>query len=235
MPTQPYMLTGADGREFRVPGVTTVLGNIGWSKDGLMYWANKMGRAGYDLNQARGLGAADIGTIAHALVEAHIDISGKGAAEHDRILAEAPEAFRAPAMSAFEAYRRWEGQTRGQIIATEVWLVNAEYETGGCIDALRIEEDGTLAVLDWKSANGTYEDHLLQIAAYTEFIERALTEWGGGTPMRCSGAYLCRFGKEAGNYVAHYWPREALRVAWTAFTYARALHKFRPTIRNLVK
>jgi hypothetical protein len=234
MPTQKYMLRGNDGREFQVPGVTTVLGNVGWSKDGLMYWANKMGREGYDLNQARGLGAADIGTIAHALVEAHIDIAGKGEAEMARILAAAPEAFRAPALSAFGAYRTWERQSRGIIVATEVWIVDRDMETGSTIDALRVEDDGTLALLDWKSSNGTYEDHLLQIAAYTHFVETLLTAaWG--VPVKLSGAHLCRFGKEAGNFVHHFWPRAALDIPWTAFTYARALHKFRPHIRNLVK
>ena len=235
MPTIPYkMIDPETGIEKRLPGVTTSNGNIGWSKDGLMYWANKMGREGKDLNQAR-QGAADIGTIAHALVEAHIDISGEGIeAAKERILAAAPEAYRGPALEAFGAYLVWERQSRGTIIATEVWFVDEEWETGGCIDAIRIEDDGSIALLDWKSSNGTYEDMVVQVTAYAEFFERLMTRWLG-SPFKFSGVHLCRFGKESGNFVHHYWPRHVLTPAWEAFKHGRALHQLRPSIRNLVR
>jgi hypothetical protein len=162
----------------------------------------------------------------------------------DAILNRAPEQFRAPALEAFGAFMRWVEQSRGTIIATELWFVDEEYQTGGCIDALRIEEDGTLAILDWKSSNGTYADHFIQIAAYTKLLERKLTEWGGGVPVTCAGGvHLCRFSKgteqegflDGGNFVHHHWRRSQLDVGWSAFTWLRALHGVRKQLENLVK
>src|SRR5262245_63693241 len=67
MPTIEYRANGV-----RVPGVTTVIGtSLGWNKGALMHWAwteGKEGRHYRDTQQA----AADAGTLAHALVEAHI-------------------------------------------------------------------------------------------------------------------------------------------------------------------
>lgn len=67
MPTQIYRNSAG----VRLPGVTTVINNLGWKSDGLIHWAYKLGQDGKDLNQAR-QGAADIGTVAHNLVEAYI-------------------------------------------------------------------------------------------------------------------------------------------------------------------
>jgi hypothetical protein len=228
MPTQQYRnIAGV-----RLPGVTTVIGgNLGWSKDGLIHWAYNLGRDGKDLNQAR-QGAADIGTLVHALVEAYIH---GDSAEFDRLKRDAPAPFLGPALDGFTAFEVWWRQSRGIIVATELWGVDEEYQTGFCIDALRIEEDGTLTLPDWKSSNGTYGDHLIQIAAYVRFVERKLTEWGDGTPVRMAGAHLCRFSKEGGNFVHHYWHRNQLDIAWSAFTWLRALHGVRRQIENLCK
>ena len=63
-----------DGK--RVPGVTTITGNLGWSKEALIRWANRQGLAGTELEDAR-KGPAQTGTIAHAAIEAEIKGSGK--------------------------------------------------------------------------------------------------------------------------------------------------------------
>jgi hypothetical protein len=228
MPTQEYRNQAG----VRLPGVTTVIGgNLGWSKDGLIYWAHKVGREGKSLEEAR-QGAADIGSIAHDLVEKYIHGDDVG---RQRILHEAPEAFRAPAIEAFGAFERWWKQSRGTIVATEMWGVDDEYQTGFCIDALRLEEDGTLALLDWKTSNGVYPDHVIQLAAYTRFIERKLTEWVGQPVRLDGGAHLCRFSKGVGSFTHHWWPRSVLDIGWSAFTWIRALHGVKATITNLCK
>jgi len=59
----------------RVPGVTTIIsGNLGWNKQALMYWAWNEGVNGRHYRETSQT-AADIGTIAHAMVEA--DLKGK--------------------------------------------------------------------------------------------------------------------------------------------------------------
>ena len=68
MPTADYK----NAKGVRIPGNTTVInGNLGWSKNGLMYWAWEQGRNGKDFRQSRD-DAADAGTLAHALIEADI-------------------------------------------------------------------------------------------------------------------------------------------------------------------
>lgn len=226
MPTQIYM----DGAT-RLPGVTTVINNLGWSKDGLIHWAWKLGKEGKDLNKAR-QGAADIGTLAHVLIEAHIHGDEIAFA---RALHDAPEEHRAPAKEAFGAAERWLRQSRGTIVMTEAWAVDQEYQAGFCIDALRIEEEGTLALLDWKAANGTYADHVIQLSAYTHFVERKLTEWFG-TPIRLEGgAHLCRFAKDSGVFVHHNFPRSVLDVGWSVWTWLRAIHGARGALERLAK
>ena len=60
-----------DGK--RIPSVTTVIACLGFSKNQLMYWANKEGLEGRKLYE--NTEALMIGTIAHAAVEA--DIKGE--------------------------------------------------------------------------------------------------------------------------------------------------------------
>lgn len=230
MPTQQYRNSAG----VRLPGVTTVIGgNLGWSKDGLIHWAYKLGQEGKDLKQARE-GAADIGSIAHDLVESHLLEDGR----HDAILAAAPEAMRRPALEAYGAFERWWKQTRGVVIATELWGVNEEYQTGWCLDALKLTDDGAIDLYDWKSSNGTYPDMLIQIATYTEFAERDLTVWLAevlGRPVRFGEIHLCRFDKTYGNFTHHSWRRDTLAVGFSAFTWLRALHGVRRQLEQLAK
>ena len=68
MPTPREGYYAADGK--RVPGVTTVIGRF---KDsgGLIHWAWNEGKEGRDYRDTSGK-AADIGTLAHAFVEAKL-------------------------------------------------------------------------------------------------------------------------------------------------------------------
>ena len=51
-----------------LPGVTTILQNLGWNKSILMKWAAKMARQEKDFQKESTI-AAEIGTLAHALAE----------------------------------------------------------------------------------------------------------------------------------------------------------------------
>ncbi len=226
MPTQQYRNSAG----VRLPGVTTVIGgNLGWSKDGLIHWAYKLGQEGKDLNQAR-QGAADIGSIAHDLVESHLLEDGR----HDAILAAAPEHMRGPALEAYSAFERWWKQTRGTVVATELWSVDEEFQTGWCLDALKLTDEGVLDLYDWKSSNGTYADMLIQIATYAVFVERRLTEWLGNS-VKLGEIHLCRFDKTYGNFTHHSWRRDTLTVGFSAFTWLRALHGVRAQLNQLAK
>jgi hypothetical protein len=53
-------------------GSTTIAGNAGWGKQGLMWWANKMGLEGYKLHEAQQLATVP-GSLVHAMVERYIE------------------------------------------------------------------------------------------------------------------------------------------------------------------
>jgi hypothetical protein len=227
VPTQEYRNTRGE----RLPGTTWVIGqNLGWNKDALMRWANREGLAGRNIRDERGTTAqraADIGTAAHAMIEAHI-------------LGQEPEAVAAPFLSTlnaddrpkawrgFTAFQRWFRNSRLVIVGTELYGVDEEYQTGYCLDALALDQDveTRLEVCDWKSSKGTYADHFIQVSAYTVFTERRLSAaWE--QKVEIAGAHVVRVDKSSGAFKHIYWPRDILEDGWRVFTWLRALHQLK--------
>lgn len=228
MPTHKYELNGK-----RVPGVTTVIGSsLGWSRDGLMYWANKLGLEGMTLNDARQQPvAANIGTAVHDMIECHI----QGQPHPTPVL---PDESLEIANRAFKRFLRWFQNTRLKVIGTELYGVDAEYRTGWCLDALALSTDlngkPALDLLDWKTSRGTYGDHVIQTAAYAVFIEKKLSEWFGES-VRLSEVHVLRIDKETGAVSQKSWLRDDLEKAWEAFTYLRWLHEEKAGIEALCR
>jgi len=201
-----------------VPSVTTIIGRF---KDSgaLLYWANKVGREGKTLNEARDP-AALAGTLAHQLVEAHL----RGQAEP--VLEGDPDAV-AKARAAFEAYLRWEAMVRVEIMYAEVALVSERYKFGGRLDAIA-KIGGDLALMDWKTANAIYVDYTLQLAAYQLLWEESYPDH----PL-VGGFHLCRFSKEDGDFSHHYFPR--LEKEAIAFLKMRELYDLMKECERRVK
>lgn len=205
----------------KVPGTT---GPIGRFKDsgGLIQWAYKTGREHGDL-AARGLpapkglydvtnAACETGTLAHALVEAHIQRREP-----------TKEALADPrAVKAFEAYLEWQSSSKVEIIETEINLVSEQYQYGGCPDAIGTI-NGKPVLLDWKTSNGLYSDHLIQLAAYGHL----LLECRG---IKVTGNHLLRFAKENGDFHHHYF--ESLADEWEAFMLIRKLYDLDKRIKK---
>ena len=177
----------ADGK--RVPSVTTILSRF---KDsgGLIYWANQQGLDGLTLDEAR-IPAASAGTLAHDMVEAHLNEWPEPDMPQD-------EAIAKQARAAFEMYLTWQDQSRIKVIHTEVSLVSEIYSFGGRLDAIGRSPDGTLTLVDWKTG-GIYVDHLFQVAAYTMLWNENYTE----QPIT-GGAHICSFKRETGDFSHHY-------------------------------
>lgn len=218
-PREGYRL--ADGT--KVPGVTTVIGSmLGWSKGGLMHWAWTEGMAGRNYRESS-QAAADAGTLAHAMVEAHI--RGLG---YVPPLDATPDML-AKAGRAFEAYREWESDTRLEIIATEIKLVSERHRFGATPDAVALRPNKGLVLPDWKSSKGTYGDHLLQISAYGAAFEEVT-----GLEL-VGGFYLCRFDKTSGGFSVKWWPRDAMTGPWRAFLACRQLYDLKAECDALAK
>lgn len=189
----------------RIPGVTTICGRF---KDSgaLIYWAWEQGSKGIDFRDIRDK-AATAGTLAHDIVEAHI----RGVA-----LPEIPAEYQAQVRTAFDAYLTWEKNNSMIIVETEPQLVSEHYQYGGTPDAIAyVGED--LCLVDWKTSNGVYGDHVLQLAAYAQL-------WDENHPeaQLTGGFHLCRFAKEHADFAHHYWPE--LDDAWEMFKYLRAAY-----------
>lgn len=190
-PTGGYRNAAGD----RIPGTTTIVGRF---KDSgaLLHWAFAQGRLAeqgkiqslYDKRDE----AADTGTLAHAMVEAHI----KGLPYPD--LTKLSKEQIEQVDSAFRAYRTWESMTKLKIVAQEVGIVSEQYQFGGTLDAIG-EINGELCLVDWKTSNSVYSDFLIQLAAYSIL-------WHEKNPeLPLKGFHLCRFAKEHGDFSHHYW------------------------------
>ena len=214
MPTQKGGYFCADGG--RVPGTTTVLGaSLGWSKGPLMAWAHRMGKEGKDLYGERDK-AADIGTLAHEMAECHI----KGTTF---TMPDIPDEDKAKVLSAYEAYLEWREDSRILVVSAEVGYVSEEYRYGGTLDGIGTKGDDEV-LIDFKTSNGTYAEHLIQLAAYhhlhKEVTGREFKRW-----------HLLRFGKERGDF--HHHSYKPVPEAWDAFRYLRKLYDLKTVLEKL--
>lgn len=154
MAATPYY--NSQGR--RVPAVTTICRQLGWSTDNLLGWANRVGLEGLTLDQAREP-AANIGQIAHAMAEAYI----KGETLDTSKVA--PELLE-PAQRSFGEYKEWHDQNVVEVLACEVPLVSETLQYGGRMDLVFIDRQGRVVMSDLKTGSGLYGDQLVQVAGY---------------------------------------------------------------------
>jgi len=177
----------SDGK--RVPSVTTILSRFKES-GGLLHWANQCGLDGKTLEEAR-QPAASSGTMAHDLVEAHVN-------DWDMPTLRGPREVVNNAKAAYEQYLKWADQTKINIEHTEVSLVSEKHRFGGKCDAVGLVGN-QLVLVDWKTSNSLYADYLLQCAAYVQL-------WNENYPQHeiTGGVYICRFAKEHPDFAHHH-------------------------------
>jgi hypothetical protein len=218
MPIQPYFLK--DGT--KVPGTTTVIGaSLGWNKQILMAWANKQGREGNNIRETV-QDACDAGTLAHAAAEAHV--KGKPAPD----VSAYEKAIVKKAKKAYEAFCTWEEMSKLVISGSEIGYVSETLKFGGTLDG-EGKINGADALIDFKTSNGTYADHVIQVAAYSYL-------WEENHPGRQldGGIHLLRFGKEAGNFTHYYYPRETiLAEPFETFQLLRRLYDLKKPVEAL--
>lgn len=212
-PKQGYIYNGE-----KYPGTTTVIGRF---KDsgGLLQWAFKQGQSGAATLYEQRDKAADIGTAAHAAIEAHINQENPQTIIHAMLQAEED---RQKASNAFELYLKWEKQTGIKMISKyqEIKLVCPQHKFGGCPDAIG-EINGEVVLLDWKTSNGVYQDYIIQLAAYQHLINNGV-RMDDGKPLGfkvAKGAHLLRFAKEHPDFGHHYFGD--LDKAWRQFVLFR--------------
>lgn len=233
MPTKKYKTS--DGK--RVPGVTTVIGtSLGWGKEGLLHWAWECGMEGLDFREER-KNAANAGTLAHALAEA--DVKGLPAPPAPFDSSEQERKDREKAETAFGAYKDWKEMTRLKLVYSEVSLVSDELRVGGTLDLVAETELGgkkRLDLIDIKTSNGLYEEHLIQISAYMHL-------WYLGRPFETpglpavrppfDGVHICRFSK-SGDFHHSYYATERMAKPFDAFMFLRELYDLKKDIKGML-
>ncbi len=193
-----------DGK--RLPGVTTVLGIL--AKPALLYWAWGLGRDGKKLDESRQV-AADIGTVAHALCEAHL----RGMElDRDNI---APDIVR-KAETSFLRFLDWWDREQLEVVHVELPMVSESMQVGGTLDILAKRQDNRRVLVDLKSSKSIYDEMLLQAATYAAIYEEVTSE-----PV--AEIFIVRIGKELDDdlEIRPVGQREERVAAFAALAHAR--------------
>lgn len=167
-----------------VPGVTTVLNLL--AKPALIYWAWNLGMQGEDYRKVSGK-AADIGTIAHYMVECFLK-----AKEPD--LDDYSNANIRKAKVAFGAFKEWWEGSDLKIIAVEEQMSSKRMLCGGTIDCIALsQKTGAIRLIDVKTSKGVYDEHKYQLAAYWAM-------WDENKPkLQIATAHIIQLDKLTGN------------------------------------
>lgn len=224
-PHQRYTL--ADGSY--ATGVTTVLGVL--NKGALMPWAAKVEREFVAAHFARGGDAAtlprqyayaaesgraaDLGTVAHAHIEAWLT-------ERELDTEGLPEGMWEAALPAFDRFKSWWDGMGLELVASEWQGVSEAYRYGGTIDFVARKKDGTLLLGDIKTSKANkawpYPTVIAQVAAYRQM-------WQENGKGDVGEVHVVRVGKTAedrGQYVRI--TERDLDAGWALFKAARAAY-----------
>ena len=148
----------SDGK--RVPGATTITGLL--NKPFLIAWANKLGLEGVDSTKYRDE-AADIGTLAHALIQAHLEGSELDTSEYGKLQIDLAE-------NAVLSYLEWEKNHDVNPILLETPLVSDTRLYGGTVDCYCML-DGEPTLVDFKTGKAIYDEYFVQTAGYAELLK----------------------------------------------------------------
>jgi PD-(D/E)XK nuclease superfamily len=191
----------------RVPGTTTICGRFKES-GGLLQWAFKQGQSGAAHLYEQRDQAAEAGTLAHDMIEAHI------LGQKQKAVVADPTVL-TKANNAFAQFLEWQEQSRLEIIETEKSYVSELHRFGGTVDAIGRDAKGRIVLVDWKTSNAVYQDYLIQLAAYALLLEECSIH-------KPKSFHLLRVAKESADFAHHYFGE--LEDAKKAFLLMRQLY-----------
>ena len=145
-----------------VPGVTTITGSqLGWNKNALINWANRIGLEGISANKYKD-DKAEIGTLAHAMVTDWLQGLKTDTSDYSKNQIESAENS---AISFFE----WAKEKPIKPIVIEKPFVSEKYKFGGKPD-IYAQINEHLELIDLKTGSGIYEEMIIQVAAYENLL-----------------------------------------------------------------
>ena len=138
----------------RVPGVTTITGELGWSKGTLINWANRMGLEGTDTKLYVDDKAA-IGTLAHLMITNKLQGKKTTTSDYSKNQITA-------AKNSVKSFNAWLKEHTLEPILIEKPLVSELLNFGGTCDIYG-KLDGALELIDLKTGSGIYDEHIVQV------------------------------------------------------------------------
>lgn len=154
-PHQKYHLS--DGTQ--VPGGSTIC-KIGDDAGALIHWAWDLGRQGLDYRKERDK-AADIGTIAHFLIECFLNEQVADLSDYD-------QADIDKALVCYNKFHDWWNEQSLELVATEIQLVHNAARYGGTIDLVAKRSNGDHVLIDFKTSKKIGDSYWRQCAGYAE-------------------------------------------------------------------
>ena len=154
-PHQTYHL--ADGT--KVPGGSTIC-KIGDDAGALIHWAWNLGREGKDYRKERDK-AADIGTIAHFLIECMLNEQVADLSDYSQVDID-------KALVCYNKFHDWWEEQHLEKVATEIQLVNEAYRYGGTIDLIAKKPNGDHVLLDFKTSKKISDSYWRQVSGYAQ-------------------------------------------------------------------
>jgi len=144
----------------RVPSVTTILGIL--NKPALLQWAWQCGVDGLNYREVRDQ-AADVGTLAHLLIMAHLKGEKPDTSEYSTQDISQAE-------TCLIKYWDWEKENPIELVLAEEPLVSEQYHYGGTIDCLA-NLNGKLVLIDFKTGKAIYEEAIIQVVSYAHLLK----------------------------------------------------------------
>lgn len=145
-----------------VPGATTITGLA--NKPYLVKWANNLGLEGINSTDYTNE-AAKSGTLAHALVVAHLEKTEPDTSEYTKTQIDLAE-------NALISFFEWKDRHDMEVIFCEKPFVSDVMKYGGTVDCY-CKLDGKYVLLDFKTSSGIYPEHFCQVSAYAALLREA--------------------------------------------------------------
>lgn len=146
-------------------GVTTILGELGWNKNVLIAWANRLGLQGIESGRYVD-DKASIGTLAHAIV---LETVGGEKVNTDDYSANQI----ALAKNCLRSFEEWKKGKTVEPILIESRMVSETLGIGGTPDFYG-KINGVLTLVDYKTGKGgCYPEYIIQVSVYALMLEES--------------------------------------------------------------
>jgi hypothetical protein len=202
-PHQKYHL--ADGTQ--VPGGSTIC-KIGDDAGALIHWAWNLGREGKDYRKERDK-AADIGTIAHFLIECYLN--GQVADLEDYSQADIDKA-----LLCYNKFVDWWDEQHLEKVTTEIQLVNESHRYGGTIDLIAKCPNGDHVLIDFKTSKKISDSYWRQCAGYAALWNENQDVNGFNAINQITNHAIVRIGKQEEGDFEVVWKND-LSKEWYVF------------------